>query len=737
MAKATSRVIADRKRDRAEAPAITRRPALHRYAGPVGALLLAVVAYANSLGDGFAYDDETILLQNPAVLEPFQGRPVPWYEAWRRPYWPDTNARSGQDVLYRPFTVQTFAWDMRFLGPNPRWFHLVNVVLHALVALGAWWLGRRLCGSDIAGLVAGWIFAVHPMHTEAVTSIVGRAEVLATGGIVGAVLALDRMMRAERRGACLAWGVAGVLAAAIAMCSKESGVAVVPVGAAFAWWQWRAGGRRKGVALRAAFVVAAMLVVFGAYLAMRYDVCGGRLWVTAQVGGEGNVLRETSGLPRVLTPVSLVGRYVGLMAWPGRLLADYSYAAVTPTRSPLEPYFLLGLATLALLIVAAARSLRRDGGAFVAVVGWLSSYVFVSNGVILIAVIMAERWFYGPSLWITVLGVMGGQYLLARYVRAERANRLAGAAWPRVLLAAAVVALGVRTWVRNADWRDTVTLFEHDLRATAPSHRSAFVASALAADRLEKGQIDEAGQLAREAAATYPESARIQCILAEVLLAANRPAEALRVAGEAQRILPSDPRVMALLDRARSAAEGVDLNADLRRAEERLRRNPNDAEAHAAAAAALEQLGQYAPAAEHYERAARLDSGNRVAWLGWGRVLAALNRSDEAVRVYEQILARWPDTWEAHANLALQLMDKLRGKLYQPERAVEHAERAVQLGPAEMRTQLTMNLAEVCANCGQSARAITLFEQVLRHLPPNDPQRRRLSERIEFLRKEG
>lgn len=736
MTKAERRVTGERHSGPTPAP--TPHGRFVCYAGPIGAILLALAAYANSLRDGFVYDDPAIILRNPAVLEEYNGRAVPWYEAWRRPYWPDTNAKTGQDVLYRPLTVQTYAWDMRFLGPNPWWFHLVNVGLHALASLGAWWLARRLCRSDAAGLIAGWLFAVHPIHTEAVTSIVGRAEILATVGTLGALFALDRLLHAERRPATVAWGLVTVLAAAAAVFSKESGAAVIPIAAMFAWWLLRTTTARRRT-LRAVVVLAATLVVFGIYLQMRYDVCGGRLRVAGQMAGAGNVLRETAGLPRLLTPLSLVGRYVGLMLWPGRLLADYSYAVVRPTASPLEPYFLLGLITLILMAVAAVRSLRTEAAPAVATVGWLASYFFVSNSVILIAVMMAERWFYAPSLWMLVLLVMGGEWLLARYAGREHLSRLIAGPAPRMLFAGVVIALGARTWVRNADWRNTVTLFEHDLRSTSPPNRSAFFASALAAIRMDEGRFAEAEQLAREAVASYPESANIQCDLAEVLLATSRPAEALKVAVEARRIAPNDPRATAVFDAAQSAAEGIDLKAKLRDAQERIARDPNDARAYLAAADALERMGQFASAAEHYQRATQLDANSLPAWLGWGRTLASLNRSGEAVAVYEKIVARWPgpEAWEAHANLALQLMDKARGKLYQPERAIEHAERALQLAPAELRMQLTVNLAEVCANCGHRERAIGLFERVIRQLAPNDPQRRRLSERVEFLRKGG
>ena len=122
---------------------------------------------------------------------------------------------------------------------------------------------------------------------------------------------------------------------------------------------------------------------------------------------------------------------------------------------------------------AAIGSVRAGGAALVAVAGWLSSYVLVSNSVVLIGVIMAERWFYGPSLWCTVLVVMGAAHLLRGYLAAGRRKRQSVRIGSRVAFALVLAALCARTWVRNGDWRDTTSLMEHDLLAMSPGSRSA------------------------------------------------------------------------------------------------------------------------------------------------------------------------------------------------------------------------------------------------------------------------
>src|SRR5437773_2564277 len=127
----------------------------------------AVLVYLGALWNGFALDDRPIIALNPLV----QASSGVW-QAFLHPYWPP--AFGGQ--LYRPLAVATYALDARLDGSA--WFHLVNLLWHAGASVAVAALVRRGAGERSA-LIAGLLFAVHPVHVEAVAKVAGRAGPLA------------------------------------------------------------------------------------------------------------------------------------------------------------------------------------------------------------------------------------------------------------------------------------------------------------------------------------------------------------------------------------------------------------------------------------------------------------------------------------------------------------------------------------------------------------------------------
>jgi Tfp pilus assembly protein PilF len=402
--------------------------------------LAALLPYLNTLGCGFAFDDGAIILENPTLA-----RSAPWWQGLAEGFWPGRP----QNGLYRPVTALTFRLQR---GPGEdaaAGFHAVNLLLHVGVCLLSYALLLRLLGPRRgAALAIAVLFAVHPIHTEAVSYIQGRAELLAAlaglggyflwlfgrGRVTPSAIGLLFALAAGSKESAVGWG--------LLLAAHRAGLLADGRG----YRALRAQG--PGALRRALGRDAAAVAGFAAYLLARRVVLGSFLGL-GDVDPIDNPLFAAPWPTRVLTALAVAARGLGLTLWPRHLSADYSFDAIPLTRSPLGPSGLLALA-LAAGIAAAFRLRRRAPIPAWSVAAWASLLLPVSNLLFPIGTIMAERLWYLPSLGAIALLVWVGRAGVARF-------RSARAAVGIVLVVALLLA--ARTVVRNRDWTDDRTLF--------------------------------------------------------------------------------------------------------------------------------------------------------------------------------------------------------------------------------------------------------------------------------------
>ncbi|XP_005500376.2 protein O-mannosyl-transferase TMTC1 [Columba livia] len=176
----TGPALGSRCRDRAAPPSPDPSPpsAGGRRGGAVAAAVLAglcALCYGNSLRGEFVHDDVWAIVNNPDVRAA-----APVAAAFSNDFWGKRMAENTSHKSYRPLCVLTFKLNILLAGMNPFYFHAVNVILHCLVTLVLMYTCDKAVFKDCRlAFVTALFFAVHPVHTEAVTGIVGRADVLA------------------------------------------------------------------------------------------------------------------------------------------------------------------------------------------------------------------------------------------------------------------------------------------------------------------------------------------------------------------------------------------------------------------------------------------------------------------------------------------------------------------------------------------------------------------------------
>ncbi len=196
--------------------------ALHRHW--LTALVLCVVtflAFLNSFEAGFPMDNQRLLAAYPRLQEATLSNIglVLSHTYW----WP-----TGEAGLYRPFTTLTYLFNRAVLGDTASGYHWINLLLHTGNVLLLWMLALRLGRKLVPAACIAGLWAVHPLVTESVTNIVGRADLLAAMSTLGGLLLYLKSTQAE--GARKAWWLAALgLATLIGVFSKESAVVIVGV----------------------------------------------------------------------------------------------------------------------------------------------------------------------------------------------------------------------------------------------------------------------------------------------------------------------------------------------------------------------------------------------------------------------------------------------------------------------------------------------------------------------------
>jgi len=422
----------------------------------VGLGIAALAAYSNSFQASLTFDNH-IAIQQDARLR--AATPENLRRIFTEEYW-YPNLITG---LYRPLTTLSYLANYALLGngEDPAGYHWVNLALHAVNLALVYVLGLLLLSSVRWAAVLAALWALHPLLTESVTNIVGRADELAALGVLAGLVCHIRGGRAAGLGK-LAWLAGLALAAAVAVFSKESGVAIVAAMLCYdlacgRWESWR--GRLAGYA-----VVAAPLAVF---FFLRGRMLGNMAEpVTLFVD---NPLVGAPPVAGALTAVKVIGNYVWLYLWPARLSCDYSYNQIPVFRGAFDWHDMAALASLAACLGAVFLAIRawRSGRktACFAIAFFFAALAPTANLLFHAGSIMAERWMYLPSLGLA-LGVVLGL---------ASAERRLGGAWKKAPLAAAGVlclAWGARSYDRNMDWRDQQTLLESAVEAAPQSFRT-------------------------------------------------------------------------------------------------------------------------------------------------------------------------------------------------------------------------------------------------------------------------
>ena len=385
--------------------------------------LAAFATYFDPSDREMVWDDRAAIVGNKDVNGERNISAAFWHDFWGAPMDSKASHKS-----YRPLTVLSFRANYAFSGTDASGYHFTNVCLHSLLSALIYLLAEHIlscCGRSMedseaqkSAFFAGILFAVHPVHAEAVGGLVGRADLL--GGLFF-VLAFSAYIKVRDLRAAVSsayFALAFVFAGAATLC-KESGFAVL--GCCLVWDVFmHAAFFRGGDAASKKFIVrtALLFALSSALLKVRLSLHGeAGLHEFDAVGN--HLAIASSRFSRALSYGYVHARYALLLVWPcwpWALCYDHGFAAIPVIESVWRYENAITLAAYGALYLiissnAAAFSRKVDkmfkaraAAALVCVVLAGAPFLPASHIFFPIGAVLAERLMYIPSIGFCLLG---------------------------------------------------------------------------------------------------------------------------------------------------------------------------------------------------------------------------------------------------------------------------------------------------------------------------------------------
>jgi len=579
-------------------------------------VVAAAAVYANTLGNGFVYDDHFQVVQN-RWLGDLSNLP----RAFTTNVWAFQGSVSN---YYRPWMHVAYLLTFEIAGRSPWAFHLVNVLLHAAATGLVFAFVRRVlqaAGASgrpaLAGaFAAGLLFATHPIHTEVV------AWVACVPDLLLAVFALGTLLLHARPGR---WALAGAVSSFfLGLFAKET-MAMVPL--VLVAWDVAFERPRPRLGQWALRYVPYALAV-AAYLGLRFaaisDVAPLRRFV--ELGPAGWAL---NALP-------LFADYLRYLVVPWPLSAFHVFH---PIGSLLGPRGAFGLLATVGFAAAAIWALRRDPPVLVALVLIAAPLLPVLYIPALGENTFTERYLYLPSVGIVLLAGL----LVARAV-ARRPSVLPAALGAAVAVSALHAAVTVQ---RNLVWRDDLSLWTATVEA---SPESAFARTDLGLVLAERGDVGGAIEQYERAIAIEPSSARAHNNLGVAYEKVGRIDLAIRHLLAATRGEP--PYSKAWVNLGNLYVHQGRLDDAIAAYRTAVQLKPESVEYRVSLGNALARKGDEAGALAEYRAALAADPSSPDAHLALGIAAGRQGRLDEAIAHLETAARLAPTDEVVRHNLA-------------------------------------------------------------------------------------
>ncbi|XP_067137784.1 protein O-mannosyl-transferase TMTC1-like isoform X2 [Centruroides vittatus] len=603
---------------------------------------VSIACYLNSLSGDFVHDDLVAVTSNPDVL----GKTT-LSELFLNDFWGKAMSEPTSHKSYRPLTTLTFRLNMSAGGQSVLGYHLLNVVLHATAVT----LFMQLCKEVLAWrreatITAALFFASHPIHTEAVSSIVGRADVLCCVLYLTSLIAYVRCSK-DTNGITrksITWFTISLISASLSLLAKEHGVTVVAVSLSYqvllSWEQTIKKTKKAPQGLRTSPSTIRYLFIQNCtdsrcliVLVTLLILLGFRGWMLhgtlPQFSNQDNPAAFSSSLlTRFLTYSYLSAFNAWLLLAPITLSYDWQMGSIPLVESLWD---CRNIATISLAVIMATITWHMVYGSqgterrrvFLSLSLLVFPFLPASNLFVTVGFVVAERVLYIPRLM-------------------ERGPLIA---WICRLCTCLLLSLFVmKTVTRNSVWLSREALFKSGLESVPNNAKVHYNYANL---RKDNGDVETAIIHYRTALRLWPDHASAHNNLGTLLNDTDKAEQHFKIA---LQIDPWHPRAHFNLANLYSKRGQQDIAVKLLcRA---IELDSNFVGAYSALASLYAEQGKKDEAEKLHLLALSLDPENADCFNNYGAFLQKTGRIDEAVKQYQKAIAIDPNHTVALVNAA-------------------------------------------------------------------------------------
>jgi len=397
-------------------------------------VIAVMLSYANSVNNEFVWDDSWLVKNNPHIKS---------FSNVSKIFKDHLGAASSseQNNFYRPLQEFSYMIDYFLWGLDPIGYHISSIFFHILLACAVYFLGIKLLNNKIASFIGAIFYAAHPVHTEAVTYIAGRADILgALFFCLSFIFFIKYREKHHNRD-----NILSIVFFLLSVLSKEASFVFPLVISIYILMDIKKQNKFEVKDIIAP--ILPYLIISAVYIFARTTV------LDFSAGLPVTEIQRSPFIMRCITSMKVFAMYFWVLFLPFNLHMERS-VDIPKQFVPFD--FIIAVIVIAVFVFLFRLSYKKRHISFFLLAWFFIGLIPVSN-IYPINATMAEHWLYLPA--ITLFLLFG---LFVSRVYDKKYNIVIRIIASGVLFAA-LVFYSTQTVARNRDWKNEKTIYENTL----------------------------------------------------------------------------------------------------------------------------------------------------------------------------------------------------------------------------------------------------------------------------------